>query len=110
VLWPSFLPSRKHPGLIGVELVIGERHFGLVEPRRGPSRVSRTYASGSTSPASLGHVQQGQTDYVAAAFRMIFAELNAEDVRAPGGRSAAPRSPRSALCRLSHASTGARPG
>ncbi len=83
VFWRAFLLSLKQRGLSGVQLVISDQHAGLVKA------LSRAFQGASHQRCRvhfarnlLAHVPKNQVDYVAAAFRMIFAQPTPEDIHA----------------------------
>ena len=83
VFWRSFLLSLKQRGLGGVQLVISDQHSGLVKALgRAFQGVAHQRCRVHFARNLLAHVPKGQGDYVAAAFRMIFAQPTAEDVHA----------------------------
>lgn len=83
VFWRSFLLSLKQRGLAGVKLVISDQHSGLVKAlKRAFQGVAHQRCRVHFARNLLAHVPKRQADYVAAAFRMIFAQPTAEDVLA----------------------------
>jgi transposase-like protein len=83
VFWRSFLLSLKQRGLAGVKLVISDQHSGLVKAlKRAFQGAAHQRCRVHFARNLLAHVPKGQADYVAAAFRMIFAQPTAEDVHA----------------------------
>jgi transposase-like protein len=83
VFWRSFLLSLKQRGLAGVQLVISDQHSGLVKAlKRAFQGTAHQRCRVHFARNLLAHVPKGQADYVAAAFRMIFAQPTAEDVHA----------------------------
>ena len=83
VFWRSFLLSLKQRGLGGVRLVISDQHSGLVKALgRAFQGVGHQRCRVHFARNLLAHVPKAQGDYVAAAFRMIFAQPSAEDVHA----------------------------
>jgi transposase-like protein len=83
VFWRGFLLSLKQRGLAGVQLVISDQHSGLVKALgRAFQGVAHQRCRVHFARNLLAHVPKGQADYVAAAFRMIFAQPTAEDVHA----------------------------
>jgi len=83
VFWRSFLLSLKQRGLGGVKLVISDQHSGLVKAlKRAFQGVAHQRCRVHFARNLLAHVPKGQGDYVAAAFRMIFAQPTGEDVHA----------------------------
>ena len=81
--WRSFLLSLKQRGLAGVQLVISDQHSGLVAALKrsfqgsGHQRCRVHFARNL-----LAHVPKAQADYVAAAFRTIFAQATPAEVDA----------------------------
>ena len=73
--WKEFITSLKASSLSGVQLVISDQHADL-----------------------LAHVPKAQTDYVAAGFRTIFAQTDAQDVARGVGQD-----PRGVRCPLPQA-------
>ncbi len=83
VFWRGFLLSLKQRGLGGVRLVISDQHSGLVKALgRAFQGVAHQRCRVHFARNLLAHVPKGQGDYVAAAFRMIFAQPSADDVHA----------------------------
>ncbi len=83
IFWRAFLLSLKQRGLIGVQLVISDQHSGLVKALgRAFQGVAHQRCRVHFARNLLAHVPKAQADYVAAAFRMIFAQPSAEDVHA----------------------------
>lgn len=83
VFWRSFLLSLRQRGLAGVKLVISDQHSGLVKAlKRAFQGVAHQRCRVHFARNLLAHVPKGQADYVAAAFRMIFAQPTAADVHA----------------------------
>jgi len=83
VFWRSFLLSLKQRGLSGVQLVISDQHSGLVKALgRAFQGAAHQRCRVHFARNLLAHVPKGQADYVAAAFRMIFAQPTADDVHA----------------------------
>jgi len=83
VFWRSFLLSLKQRGLAGVQLVISDQHSGLVKAlKRAFQGAAHQRCRVHFARNLLAHVPKGQADYVAAAFRMIFAQAKPEDVHA----------------------------
>ena len=79
--WRAFLLSLKQRGLGGVQLVISDQHSGLVKALgRAFQGVAHQRCRVHFARNLLAHVPKGQADYVAAAFRMIFAQPSADDV------------------------------
>jgi transposase-like protein len=83
VFWKGFMTSLKQRGLAGVQLVISDQHAGLVKAlRRCFQGVAHQRCRVHFARNLLAHVPKGQADYVAAAFRMIFAQTTPADVHA----------------------------
>ncbi|KQY51552.1 IS256 family transposase [Nocardioides sp. Root140] len=83
VFWRGFLNSLKQRGLAGVKLVISDQHAGLVKAlSRAFQGVAHQRCRVHFARNLLAHVPKGQVDYVAAAFRMIFAQAKPEDIHA----------------------------
>ncbi len=83
VFWTGFMTSLKQRGLAGVRLVISDQHSGLVKAlRRCFQGTAHQRCRVHFARNLLAHVPKGQGDYVAAAFRAIFAHANAEEVQA----------------------------
>jgi putative transposase len=83
VFWKGFMTSLKQRGLAGVQLVISDQHSGLVAAlRRCFQGVAHQRCRVHFARNLLAHVPKAQADYVAAAFRMIFAQTTPEDVSA----------------------------
>ncbi len=83
VFWRAFLLSLKQRGLGGVKLVISDQHSGLVKALgRASQGIAHQRCRVHFARNLLAHVPKGQADYVAAAFRMIFAQPTAGDVHA----------------------------
>lgn len=83
VFWRAFLLSLKQRGLAGVKLVISDQHSGLVKALgRAFQGVAHQRCRVHFARNLLAHVPKGQADYVAAAFRMIFAQPSTADVHA----------------------------
>ncbi len=83
VFWKGFMTSLKQRGLAGVQLVISDQHSGLVKAlRRCFQGSAHQRCRVHFARNLLAHVPKGQGDYVAAAFRAIFAHANAEEVQA----------------------------
>lgn len=86
--WRAFLLSLKQRGLGAVKLVISDQHSGLV------AALSRAFQGAAHQRCRvhfarnrLAHVPKGQADYVAAAFRMIFAQAKPADIDAAWDRA-----------------------
>jgi len=83
VFWKGFMTSLKQRGLAGVKLVISDQHSGLIKAlRRCFQGVSHQRCRVHFARNLLAHVPKAQADYVAAAFRTIFAQTKAADVHA----------------------------
>jgi putative transposase len=81
VFWKGFMTSLKQRGLAGARLVISDQHAGLVKAlKRCFQGVSHQRCRVHFARNLLAHVPKAQADYVAAAFRAIFAHANAEEV------------------------------
>ncbi len=81
--WRAFLLSLKQRGLGGVQLVISDQHSGLVAAlSRAFQGVAHQRCRVHFARNLLAHVPKGQADYVAAAFRMIFAQAKPADIDA----------------------------
>lgn len=75
--------SLKQRDLAGVQVMISDQHSGLVKAlERAFQGVAHRRCRVHFARNLLAHVPKGQADYVAAAFRMIFAQPTAEDVHA----------------------------
>ena len=83
VFWKGFMTTLKQRGLAGVRLVISDQHSGPVTALRrcfqgaGHQRCRVHFARNL-----LAHVPKAQADYVAAAFRAIFAHTTSAEVHA----------------------------
>ena len=83
VFWKGFLSSLKQRGLTGVKLVISDQHAGLVKAlTRCFQGTSHQRCRVHFARNLLAHVPKAQTDYVAAAFRTIFAQSKPSEVHA----------------------------
>jgi len=83
VFWKGFMTSLKQRGLAGVKLVISDQHSGLIKAlRRCFQGVAHQRCRVHFARNLLAHVPKAQADYVAAAFRTIFAQTKAADVHA----------------------------
>jgi transposase-like protein len=83
VFWRGFLTSLKQRGLAGVRLVISDQHAGLVKAlRRCFQRAAHQRCRVHFARNLLAHVPKAQADYVAAAFRTIFAQATPAEVDA----------------------------
>jgi putative transposase len=83
VFWKGFMTSLKQRGLAGVRLVISDQHAGLVKAlRRCFQGTAHQRCRVHFARNLLAHVPKAQADYVAAAFRAIFAHATPEEVEA----------------------------
>ncbi|MDQ2852982.1 MAG: IS256 family transposase, partial [Actinomycetota bacterium] len=83
VFWRAFLLSLKQRGLTGVQLVISDQHAGLVNALgRAFQGAAHQRCRVHFARNLLAHVPKNQVDYVAAAFRMIFAQATPDDIHA----------------------------
>ncbi len=83
VFWRGFMTSLKQRGLGGVKLVISDQHAGLVKAlRRCFQGVAHQRCRVHFARNLLAHVPKAQADYVAAAFRTIFAQTKPAEVHA----------------------------
>src|SRR5689334_15672911 len=83
VFWRGFLTSLKQRGLAGVKLVISDQHSGLVAAlRRSFQGTAHQRCRVHFARNLLAHVPKAQADYVAAAFRTIFAQSKPAEVDA----------------------------
>lgn len=83
VFWRGFLTSLKQRGLGGVRLVISDQHAGLVKAlRRAFQGAGHQRCRVHFARNLLAHVPKAQADYVAAAFRTIFAQATPVEVDA----------------------------
>src|SRR3954447_9822173 len=83
VFWRGFLTSLKRRGLGGVRLVTSDQHAGLVKAlRRCFQGAAHQRCRVHFARNLLAHVPKAQTDYVAAAFRTIFAQATPAEVDA----------------------------
>lgn len=90
IFWRGFLNSLKQRGLGGVKLVISDQHAGLVKAlSRAFQRVAHQRCRVHFARNLLAHVPKGQVDYVAAAFRMIFAQAKPADIDAAWDKTGA---------------------
>jgi putative transposase len=81
VFWRQFLRSLKSRGLGGVQLVISDQHSGLVAAlRRSFQGASHQRCRVHFARNLLALVPRSHTDMVAAVFRTIFAQPDAEAV------------------------------
>jgi len=83
VFWRGFMTSLKQRGLAGVRLVISDQHSGLVAAlRRCFQGTAHQRCRVHFARNLLAHVPKAQADYVAAAFRTIFAQSKPAEVHA----------------------------
>ena len=83
VFWRGFLTSLKQRGLGGVRLVISDQHAGLVAAlKRSFQGTAHQRCRVHFARNLLALVPRSHTDMVAAVFRTIFAQPNAEAVTA----------------------------
>lgn len=83
VFWRQFLRSLKSRGLGGVQLVISDQHSGLVAAlRRSFQGASHQRCRVHFARNLLALVPRSHTDMVAAVFRTIFAQPDAEHIDA----------------------------
>ncbi len=83
VFWKGFMTSLKQRGLHGVRLVISDQHTGLVAAlRRCFQGTAHQRCRVHFARNLLAHVPKAQADYVAAAFRAIFAHTTPAEVDA----------------------------
>ena len=81
VFWKGFMTSLKQRGLAGVQLVISDQHSGLVAAlRRCFQGVAHQRCRVHFARNLIAHVPKAQADYVAAAFRAIFAHTKPAEV------------------------------
>lgn len=81
VFWKGFLTNLKQRGLAGVRLLISDQHAGLVKAlRRCFQGAAHQRCRVHFARNLLAHVPKGQADYVAAAFRAIFAHTKPAEV------------------------------
>lgn len=81
--WRGFLRSLKARGLAGVQLVISDQHAGLVAAlRRSFQGAAHQRCRVHFARNLLGLVPRSHTDMVAAVFRTIFAQPDADAVSA----------------------------
>jgi putative transposase len=79
--WRGFLRSLRSRGLSGVKLVISDQHAGLVAAlTKSFQRASHQRCRVHFARNLLGLVPRSHTDMVAAVFRTIFAQPNADAV------------------------------
>jgi transposase-like protein len=83
VFWRQFLRSLKSRGLSGVQLVISDQHSGLVAAlRRSFQGAAHQRCRVHFARNLLALVPRSHTDMVAAVFRTIFAQPDADAVAA----------------------------
>jgi putative transposase len=83
VFWTDFLRSLRERGLSGVQLVISDAHTGLKKAiKRVLSGASWQRCRVHFMRNALARVPKGQAEWVAAAIRTIFAQPDADLVRA----------------------------
>jgi putative transposase len=81
VFWRGFLTSLNKRGLAGVRLVIPDQHTGLVAAlRRAFQGVAHQRCRVHFIRNLLAHVPKGQVEMVAALFRTIFAQPDAQSM------------------------------
>ena len=81
VFWRGFLTALRGRGLSGVRLVISDQHAGLVAAlRRSFQGAGHQRCRVHFARNVLAHVPKNQGDYVAAAFRTIFAQPTPAEV------------------------------
>ena len=81
VFWRGFLKSLRQRGLSGVRLVISDQHAGLVAAlRRSFQRASHQRCRVHFARNLLALVPKSHQDMVAAVFRTIFAQPDADTV------------------------------
>jgi putative transposase len=79
--WRGFLRTLRARGLGGVKLVISDQHAGLVAAlTKSFQRASHQRCRVHFARNLLGHVPRSHTDMVAAVFRTIFAQPDADAV------------------------------
>lgn len=79
--WRGFLVALKQRGLSGVKLVISDQHSGLVKAlKRSFQGAGHQRCRVHFARNLLAHVPRSHTDMVAAVFRTIFAQPDAEAV------------------------------
>ena len=77
------MTSLKQRGLAGLELVISDQHAGLAKALNWASEgVAYKRCRAHFARNLLAHVPKAQADYVAAAFRTIFAQTKPAEVDA----------------------------
>ena len=83
VFWRAFLTDLKKRGLGGVRLVISDQHAGLVAAlRRSFQGAAHQRCRVHFARNLLAHVPKTHTDMVAAVFRTVFAQPDANTVAA----------------------------
>jgi len=82
VFWRGFVSSLKQRGLVGVQLVISDQHAGLVAALRRCFQGVAHQRCRVHFARLLANVPKAQADYVAAAFRTIFAQATPAEVDA----------------------------
>src|SRR5690606_25206556 len=83
VFWRGFLTSLRQRGLAGVQLVISDQHAGLVAAlRRSFQGAAHQRCRVHFARNLLGLVPKSHSDMVAAVFRTIFAQPDADAVSA----------------------------
>ena len=83
VFWRAFLTALKKRGLTGVRLAISDQHAGLVAAlRRAFQGASHQRCRVHFIRNLLAHVPKAQVDMVAAVFRTIFAQPDADSMTA----------------------------
>jgi len=81
VFWKGFMTSLKQRGLADVQLVISDQHSGLVAAlHRCFQGVAHQRCRVHFARSLIAHVPKAQADYVAAAFRTIFAQTHPAQV------------------------------
>jgi putative transposase len=79
--WRGFLVALKQRGLAGVKLVISDQHSGLVKAlKRSFQGAGHQRCRVHFARNLLAHVPKSHTDMVAAVFRTIFAQPDADAV------------------------------
>ncbi len=79
--WRGFLTALKQRGLSGVKLVISDQHSGLVKAlKRSFQGAGHQRCRVHFARNLLAHVPKSHSDMVAAVFRTIFAQPDAEAV------------------------------
>ena len=92
MFWRGFLTSLKKRGLAGVRLVISDQHAGLVAALRAVASRAPAHQRCRVHFARnlLAHVPKAHADMVAAVFRTIFAQPDADAVASSLGRGPRP--------------------